>query len=1300
MACLPAPLETDGVLCGEEVDGFIRASFDPDKLHIRAVATLFGSRGVISFEDFQRMLRVLDGDFSLLTSKKLIALASSRWDDMDKRKREALRDLRTLEDAIVRSQRQAFAFGSAQPMKALRKMDYSLEAFRKKMSSQRGSAKERGGGEEEGEGHLLPGIVKEGFLEKRGALNTSFKSRFLRLFTNGVLRYYKGKSERHLKQMRGEIHLHNARVKVPEDSNEAKDEGYIFQLTADNGRAYVFRTDLAWVRTEWITEHGLPVSCGCVYAHVIQHQIDSKASGDGGGGSNASSSSRRTNDEEEAGDDEDMDGSGSALDLRKYDISIMDSSRSSGWLEMEEGGDGNSTFRRLHCRLRQPSYTVIRRAANGHVPAKTAQRKTVLEPLLVYFEDESKDAKQIDSLVLAKVGAFCHEDGASDHYSVLCESGREKDVVGFGKGPKAEDEDIGNSISAAARRHGKTSKANAHRRLFYVVATAIPMRIRCVFPTCSKGLEKGEVHLFRAADADKAEKWVLLVTKEVRTFRKYSNSVSKLKSLLQQQEKQDLSKNFSPSGGREVVAKDNNGAAPNEDESKPAVSSKRASQEAISSTTPSAYKRDIFGPRKQYAACSHTCAKKDSHVILISESKAGAPPSSSSSSSTSRKTRISILTDSDSESANEAEGISDDAAARLIQNSASRYKQRSDAFPSSDNCDNGRANDRLRGGRKRPKDVLLFSSTSSIPVEASEGQRARDPIAAKGGGVAKLRQLRLRRLRGLEAELRELKNDEGHFQRGVTAILEEEEEAKESEERRDRERRKQQRARRPSSLAGMMVANSSLRKSLGDAGSSNTEVGGERAEEERRLEAAKNRQARLRRQKQQLERCQVKIGELGEKVRSLQALLAKTRDGGKEEEEEEGGGDEKERRDALLRKKEADLVRTRLEEERRLLRQQSERAMESMRAEMEQKQSALEQAYKARLESSRKAWERERERREDAERRRAQEEATTLRNAHENEMKELQKRLEAAGQANAVQVEEEVARVRREAEASLETVIKTKEEEMEQRLRAVRKEAEDAEAKKIEEARREATSEIQRQLADYKQSADSSRREHGRLLEEQTRRAAERERQLQDEIGEMRERMQHSETAEKRLLSVESELTEVKKAAEEARKQAHREASEREGKARLEMEKMQLKIDAAEAREREETRRLAVAQDTLAKEREVVVQSYNAMRVKTHQQIATDQQKLEWKKREALLREEVLRLGESLKREHAESEQLRKGQQQLKESATNLAAKFKEKEARMQKNFEKMKARVKEKVWQINPSNIRCVCASVCRENA
>mmetsp|Transcript_3778 Transcript_3778/g.5942 ORF Transcript_3778/g.5942 Transcript_3778/m.5942 type:complete len:384 (-) Transcript_3778:18-1169(-) len=244
---------------------------------------------------------------------------------------------------------------------------------------------------------------------------------------------------------------------------------------------------------------------------------------------------------------------------------------------------------------------------------------------------------------------------------------------------------------------------------------------------------------------------------------------------------------------------------------------------------------------------------------------------------------------------------------------------------------------------------------------------------------------------------------------------------------------------------------------------------------------------------------------------------------------------------------------------------------------------------------------------------------------------------------------------------------------MEQRLRAVRKEAEDAEAKKIEEARREATSEIQRQLADYKQSADSSRREHGRLLEEQTRRAAERERQLQDEIGEMRERMQHSETAEKRLLSVESELTEVKKAAEEARKQAHREASEREGKARLEMEKMQLKIDAAEAREREETRRLAVAQDTLAKERE-------AMRVKTHQQIATDQQKLEWKKREALLREEVLRLGESLKREHAESEQLRKGQQQLKESATNLAAKFQEKEARMQKNFEKMKARVKEKV--------------------
>jgi len=331
----------DGVLAGAEIDSFICDHYFFDPAHIHAIAAVFGDGTAITFRHFQRMMQLIDDDISVLTTRKLIGLCEKIEEEIQHSQRQAIDELRNIEGvfALVSSQ-----LRDAAPQESTRGVPkYSKAAWEliKQQKTQEALELKNKGNEKP------RSILKQGYLAKRGKLNTSWRDRFVRLWDDGFMTYHKSEKKKHEKSL-GRIDLSDAKVSTPKFSeSDLKDNGYVFRLAAGT-RVYKFHAIHNGLRSEWIS--------------AIQEQID-------------------------------------IFKTRASQRSVDDASLPTrGWLEKK--GKINKAYRMRFFRLVLPEWGA---KAGSSGPVFGSQQTRVRSPELRYYKSSASGAKCTGTIHLAKM---------------------------------------------------------------------------------------------------------------------------------------------------------------------------------------------------------------------------------------------------------------------------------------------------------------------------------------------------------------------------------------------------------------------------------------------------------------------------------------------------------------------------------------------------------------------------------------------------------------------------------------------------------------------------------------------------------------------------------------------------------------------------------------------------------------------------------------------------------------------------------------------------------------------------------
>ncbi|GAB5373039.1 hypothetical protein AAMO2058_001715800 [Amorphochlora amoebiformis] len=256
-------LDGDGLMMRGDLDQFIRQHYYFDPNHVKAVLAIFGDGLVMTFQDFKKMFDMLQGDFSILTSKKLIDLAEQLRNEMKEHQKSLIRGFNKIEGYFVLGRRnknnvrrQSMAI---LPPNAVRDAEEQSE---EEDFDENGSG--NGMNEEVQEpksprtqflrqSQVIDTVLSQGYLSKRGRHNKKFRMRYFILTADGVLMYYESERD-FIKEEKplGVIDLTcEGRISSHEGESDMDDEGFLFRLSVKGGRIYHLRSTAADERKMW-----------------------------------------------------------------------------------------------------------------------------------------------------------------------------------------------------------------------------------------------------------------------------------------------------------------------------------------------------------------------------------------------------------------------------------------------------------------------------------------------------------------------------------------------------------------------------------------------------------------------------------------------------------------------------------------------------------------------------------------------------------------------------------------------------------------------------------------------------------------------------------------------------------------------------------------------------------------------------------------------------------------------------------------------------------------------------------------
>lgn len=275
----------DGVLRGRDLDGFIRAHYYFHPRHVSAVASIFGSDGVVRFDHFRALMDAVSDNLHRLSDQKSVLKIAEKLTGIRSDKRSKLvSELRDIEGAYNLAKRPLSGpslesvIDAAEALKnAPLAITSQLDAKESKTPLQpplqsssvtavtagsavdvdaspqtrRSVSSASGGGSPDSTGTSSSDVVRMGYLQKRGRVNTAFQRRFFRLFSDGALGYTDREGSR---KERGRIQVQNCDVLIDGSGSRDRSASHFLISEKNGSRVYVLKAESAQDRDKWMKD--------------------------------------------------------------------------------------------------------------------------------------------------------------------------------------------------------------------------------------------------------------------------------------------------------------------------------------------------------------------------------------------------------------------------------------------------------------------------------------------------------------------------------------------------------------------------------------------------------------------------------------------------------------------------------------------------------------------------------------------------------------------------------------------------------------------------------------------------------------------------------------------------------------------------------------------------------------------------------------------------------------------------------------------------------------------------------------